>query len=156
MNKGLVSSLLLVLLISTPGYGKVCPDPGCDDPVSEEIRKVAERLETEYGQMARETIYRDKSWLESCLDGINIFQGVGFSLNLPSLDDLMNKVCQAASDAVNKRLDELKGKYTYTALGGMLGIEGSYTQGVSSTVNVKDISGTVVDRLGNRIDSVLK
>ena len=154
---GPVAILMIILTAgSTVANAKICPDPNCKDPVSEEIRKIAEQLESEYSRMANETIYRDKTWLESCLDGINVFQGLGFSLSLPGLDDLMNKACQAATDEVNKRLESLKGKYSYSALGGIFEVEGSYSPGASSSMNVKDISGEVVSKIGNKINSALK
>lgn len=92
--------------------------------------------------------------LEDCLSGIQ-GMGLGIGINLPSLEDIFNAACTALQDIINQRINQIKGKFTYTALGGMINTSG--TSGESGVkVKVTDISGKIVDKLKGPINNAIK
>lgn len=156
MKKGMqaAAGILLIAVMVTPGYADNCPDPACSEPVSKAVLEVAKNEEETFVNMTKQTIAEDKSMLEDCLSGIQ-GMGLGIGINLPSLEDIFNAACTALQDIINQRINQIKGKFTYTVLGGMINTSG--TSGESGVkVKVTDISGKIVDKLKGPINNAIK
>jgi len=157
MKKTLLTAIMFSFLATQAfAASEPCPDPDCDDPVSQAIRGAAESAENTYKELAEDVIQDNQEGLQACLDSIRKFNGLDVSLLLPDLSNVLGKVCEAVVDEVNERIDKLMGKYTYEALGGLVGGSvGTSSTGSSMDVRVKDFSGSIANRLGSVVDKAL-
>jgi hypothetical protein len=143
--------LLSFFCITTIAYSSqpLCPDPECDDPISIAARDYAQQEEETFGEMSEAIMKNDTSWIKSCLDGLNGI-GLGLSLDLPDFSGIISSVCKMAVNEANKRINALKGQYTYSALGGLA--KGTASTGMAnSSVRVRNVSDQTAAKLAEII-----
>lgn len=133
-NTMLVGVCSVLFVMGTVSFSlaeeKICPDPGCNDPVSKAVQQAAKSELSEFGKKA-ENIKADYSTLDDCLGDLMSVQGIG-SFNPINFDNLINELCAVAREQIQDKMQNM---------------ELEYGLNLGNSINVRDISGDIFAEL---------
>lgn len=128
--KHLIYFLLIFSLISTSVFAAADP---CDPEPVNEVVQAAKEVRDEAVQKAVEMmdIKKTLNKLRACLDALS--GSYRFGANLPSVDDLINSICDFANDQVEEILPDIQKGFELNPLPGFdYGVEGGVGGGTGS------------------------
>lgn len=123
----IVLTIFLVTIFSYTSHAE------CDPAPVEKVISLAKQAQDKALERAEKLLDTDViDWLDKCFGGLT--GGFSFGINLPSLSDLLDMVCNYANDKINEKISDIQAQFKLNPVPGFseYGVEGGLSGGRGS------------------------